>query len=149
MKKLQQWWGAATLSAVLTISASAQDPISTYSQTIQMSDLEKHLRYIASDELEGRDTGSEGAKKAAEYIAKHFETLGLKPIVPSSQGPSYYQPFTLYKKGWKMAYVQVGNHKKHSFKTFIQMDLSMYPQPKTYPLPLSVMVYPEHTPIKM
>lgn len=134
MKKLQQWWGAATLSAVLTISASAQDPISTYSQTIQMSDLEKHLRYIASDELEGRDTGSEGAKKAAEYIAKHFETLGLKPIVPSSQGPSYYQPFTLYKKGWKMAYVQVGNHKKTFFQDFYPNGLVNVPTAKDLPI---------------
>ena len=37
-----------------------------------------HIEYLASDELEGRETGSEGHHKAAEYVAEQFQTLGLK-----------------------------------------------------------------------
>lgn len=41
--------------------------------------LRQDVGYLASDELEGRETGSEGEKKAGEFIAKRFEKLGLEP----------------------------------------------------------------------
>src|SRR5688500_9342711 len=37
------------------------------------------LTYIASDELEGRDTPSKGLDLAAKYIAEHLNKLGIKP----------------------------------------------------------------------
>lgn len=46
--------------------------------------------YLASDYLEGRESGSEGEILAAEYIAHRFEKLGLKP---AGTGGSWYQPF--------------------------------------------------------
>ncbi|HET8549442.1 MAG TPA: hypothetical protein VFL57_15625, partial [Bryobacteraceae bacterium] len=39
----------------------------------------KHVEYLASDKLEGRNTGSPGHRKAAEYVAAEFERAGLKP----------------------------------------------------------------------
>src|SRR4029078_5024292 len=41
--------------------------------------LEQHVTYLASDELDGRRTGTAGANEAAKYIAKEFERLGLRP----------------------------------------------------------------------
>ncbi|HWS90606.1 MAG TPA: M28 family peptidase [Pyrinomonadaceae bacterium] len=41
--------------------------------------LRAHLKYIASDELEGRKTPSKGLDLAAEYIAKQFRAAGLEP----------------------------------------------------------------------
>jgi hypothetical protein len=41
-----------------------------------------HVRFLADDALEGRDTGSPGHRKAAEYVAKQFEALGLRPAAP-------------------------------------------------------------------
>ena len=41
--------------------------------------LQKHVSYLASDELDGRRTGTPGANEAAKYIAKEFERLGLRP----------------------------------------------------------------------
>jgi Zn-dependent M28 family amino/carboxypeptidase len=38
-----------------------------------------HVEFLASDKLEGRNTGSEGHRKAAEYVAAQFERDGLKP----------------------------------------------------------------------
>jgi hypothetical protein len=38
-----------------------------------------HVRVLADDGLEGRDTGSAGHRRAAEYVAREFEKLGLKP----------------------------------------------------------------------
>jgi Zn-dependent M28 family amino/carboxypeptidase len=38
-----------------------------------------YVEFLASDKLEGRNTGSEGHRKAAEYVAAQFEKSGLKP----------------------------------------------------------------------
>jgi Peptidase family M28 len=47
-----------------------------------------YVEYLASDKLEGRNTGSAGHRAAAEYVAAHFEHDGLKPA--GEQG--YIQP---------------------------------------------------------
>ena len=41
-----------------------------------------HVQFLASDELEGRDTGSRGHAIAAQYVASQFAALGLKPGGP-------------------------------------------------------------------
>jgi Peptidase family M28 len=38
-----------------------------------------HIQFLADDKLEGRNTGSEGYRKAVEYVAGEFEKFGLKP----------------------------------------------------------------------
>lgn len=51
--------------------------------------LNKHVSYLASDELKGRLTGSVGEQKAADYISAQFKALGLKPY----SGKTYLQKF--------------------------------------------------------
>ena len=41
------------------------------------SQIKTDVVYLADDLLEGRQTGTEGEKKAANYIAKRFKDLGL------------------------------------------------------------------------
>ncbi|MFN7116338.1 MAG: M28 family peptidase [Saprospiraceae bacterium] len=53
------------------------------------AEVEAHMRFLASDELEGRRTGSRGNNVAARYIATQLELYGVKPV-PGAQG--YYQP---------------------------------------------------------
>jgi hypothetical protein len=48
-------------------------------QNISVSDLKKHIYYLASDVLKGRGTSTEEEKMAADYIAKEFKKYGLKP----------------------------------------------------------------------
>jgi len=38
-----------------------------------------HVQALANDSLAGRDTGSEGYKKAAAYVVDQFQRAGLKP----------------------------------------------------------------------
>jgi hypothetical protein len=38
-----------------------------------------HIQFLADDKLEGRNTGSPGFLKAAQYVTAQFEKLGLKP----------------------------------------------------------------------
>lgn len=44
------------------------------------SRLRKHVEYLASEELEGRLTGTPGSRKAADYIAGRLESWGAKPL---------------------------------------------------------------------
>jgi hypothetical protein len=39
----------------------------------------EHVKYLASDDLEGRANGSPGLEKAADYIAARFRAAGLQP----------------------------------------------------------------------
>ena len=54
---------------------------------IQPSSLRDDLKFIASDELEGRDSPSHGLDLAADYIAAQFRRAGLEP----GAGDSYFQ----------------------------------------------------------
>ena len=47
---------------------------------ISEEDLSQTLKYLSSDELQGRKTGSEGIEKAAVYIENIFENEGIKPF---------------------------------------------------------------------
>ncbi|HXE63651.1 MAG TPA: M28 family metallopeptidase [Bryobacteraceae bacterium] len=54
-----------------------------------------HVEYLASDALEGRNTGSEGHRKAAEYVASQFAQAGLKP---AGENGSFIQPVSFLTK---------------------------------------------------
>lgn len=41
--------------------------------------IKEDVTFLADDALKGRETGTEGERKAADYIAKRFEELGLSP----------------------------------------------------------------------
>ena len=50
----------------------------------------RHVAYLASDALQGRDAGEPGGWKAAEYVAEAFRSYGLAPA-----GSSFFQEFSL------------------------------------------------------
>lgn len=45
-----------------------------YMKTITSEELKKHLTIVASDEMEGRETGSEGQKKAGKYLIDQYKS---------------------------------------------------------------------------
>jgi Zn-dependent M28 family amino/carboxypeptidase len=51
-----------------------------------------HVQFLADDSLEGRDTGSRGFEKAADYMAEQFRAAGLQPA--GSDG--YRQPMDFH-----------------------------------------------------
>ena len=44
---------------------------------VKKSNIKNDVSFLADDSLEGRQTGTDGEKKAANYIAKRFKDLGL------------------------------------------------------------------------
>jgi Zn-dependent M28 family amino/carboxypeptidase len=84
--------------AVCSLSAFAQKkraprfPTAEIDKMVTLSETEVHLRFLASDEMRGRDTGSPELEIAAAYIAREFQRWGIK-TVPGAQG--YFQPVPL------------------------------------------------------
>ncbi|HZB24950.1 MAG TPA: M28 family peptidase [Vicinamibacterales bacterium] len=61
-------------------------------ERIQAEQLARDLKFLASDELEGRNTPSAGFDKAADYIAARLAKAGLKPL--GDEG-SFFQRYTM------------------------------------------------------
>jgi hypothetical protein len=72
--------------AVTACSPKVKYPIALPKQNIAMD-----IITLSSDEMEGREIGTEGEKKAAEYISNRFKTLGLTPM---GDNQTYFQHFT-------------------------------------------------------
>ncbi|WP_298393582.1 M28 family metallopeptidase [Flavobacterium sp.] len=88
--------GTKTSSATKT---SKPLDVQSYVNSITADELRTNLTVVASDEMEGRNTGSEGQKKAGNYIIEQYKKIG----VPFPKGAdSYYQkvPSEYMKKGF-------------------------------------------------
>jgi hypothetical protein len=108
---LQRWLAVV---ALLTVTATAQTvklplPPAEATASITASELKKHLSFIASDELGGRYTFSEGNRKAAAYLASQLASYGYRGA--ASDG-SFLQP------------VPLGYRKVEVDKTSLTLDLA-------------------------
>ena len=63
-------------------------------ETPKQITIKDDVMFLSNDSLEGRQTGSEGEQKAAQYIAKRFADLGLQP--KGTDG--YFQSFSFKPK---------------------------------------------------
>lgn len=74
---------------------------------IQIDQLRKDLFFIASDEMGGRDTPSEGLNRAAQFIADRLQRAGIKP---GGDDNTYFQTFDLrrYKVDSAQTRVEMG-----------------------------------------
>ena len=94
--------GALLLS--LTLAAQDRAPLPTtddearaLAATITTDDLRRHLTVLSSDEMEGRETGQPGQKRAAEYIAGQLRDMGF-PAAGEDDG--YFQTITFSRQNW-------------------------------------------------
>jgi Zn-dependent M28 family amino/carboxypeptidase len=71
---------------VFAANVSAQDSVS--SAGITPKEIDAHLRFLASDLLEGRAPATRGGRLAEEYIASQLQAFGVAPGVGDT---SYYQ----------------------------------------------------------
>jgi len=73
---------AAMFASRGAATAEAKERKKTSAEAIPAPDaqmIRAHVKFLASDLLEGRGTGQRGGDLAAEYIGAHFESYGLKP----------------------------------------------------------------------
>ncbi|MBS1738083.1 MAG: M28 family peptidase [Bacteroidetes bacterium] len=88
------------------VSFSQNDQGWKYAKTITQQGLKAQLSIIASAEMEGRETGTEGQRKAAAYIESQFKALGLKS--PSTL-KGYQQHYPLYSDSLIPGKLKIGN----------------------------------------
>jgi Zn-dependent M28 family amino/carboxypeptidase len=77
------------LSLFVVLLALVQD-LDKSALTIKADEIKKHQVYLSSDELEGREAGSEGGHKAALYLAIQASKRGLKP---GGVDGTFFHPF--------------------------------------------------------
>src|SRR5215204_5410943 len=75
--------GAALALLLLPATLAAQSK-----PAITAGEIDAHLRFLASDLLEGRAPGTRGGRLTAEYIATQLRAYGVEPGVNGS----YFQP---------------------------------------------------------
>lgn len=104
------------LSLLPAITFSQQNDAMKYASTITRYDLKKHLQIVAGAEMEGRETSTEGQKKAAKYIESQFKSVGL--VAPEKLN-GYQQTYPLYKDSLLKSSLKVGKKKFEFGKDYI------------------------------
>lgn len=77
------------------VKKNEQTSISSFNKAT----IKKHLYTLASDEMEGRATGSPGIEKAAQYIENEFKKIGL----------SFYDNLTSYRQNFEHNNIKMFN----------------------------------------
>ncbi len=81
--------------AILLLGAAAgpgAEDVARAARTIEAPALRAHVKFLASDLLEGRLPGTRGDRLARAYVAARFEALGLEPAAP---GGGWFQEVPL------------------------------------------------------
>lgn len=93
---------SALIAAAFAFAADAAPPVAapalltpaekSAARQIRAELIRAHVRFLASDLLEGRGPASRGDRLAEEYIAAQMEGLGLEPAAP---GGGWFQRFDI------------------------------------------------------
>jgi hypothetical protein len=76
---------------LITSSAFAQTSSQPSTSTFNGQSWWNYVKVLADDNMEGRDTGSEGLKQAEAYVVEQIKADGLQPAGTNG----YYQPVKL------------------------------------------------------
>lgn len=80
----------ASPSTPTDTTATTAHPEDTANSEISAADLRDKVGFLANEQQQGRMTGSNGAKQAADYIAARFQNAQLKP---AGDDNTYFQKF--------------------------------------------------------
>ncbi len=97
-KALSTTWSLLLLAAV---SLNAQAPTTSpaiFAKTIEPATLKQHLYELTSPQYEGRETGTEGQRKAALYLSGTLAKTGLSPVKGFE---NYQQAIQFHSQAWK------------------------------------------------
>ncbi|HFA50657.1 MAG TPA: M28 family peptidase [Bacteroidetes bacterium] len=85
--------GASPKNTILTATGNA----APFAAVITAGEMKSYLETLASDEMQGRETGTEGQRKAAKFIEDHFRELGF-PAIGDDGG--YQQKIAFTAENW-------------------------------------------------
>jgi hypothetical protein len=113
-------------SSTTTINNTTISP-EPFAKTITSENLKKHLSILASDEFEGRETGTTGNEKAAKYIAEEFKRMGIPPVV---NGDSYFQNVVFNWSQWDDIGIEVNGKRFRHLWEFISFPTRNHDLPQ-------------------
>jgi hypothetical protein len=94
------------LISIISITLLAQSCSVDYDY-IDKNDLKNYIEILASDSLDGRYTGSIGQKKAAHFLAREYENIGLEKFT----NDSYFECFNVESSKWNEVYIKTDTEK--------------------------------------
>jgi Zn-dependent M28 family amino/carboxypeptidase len=107
-----------TFSSIYAVGQKTKAPKipdpTPFAKTITAEDLKKHLYIVAGPEMEGRETATEGQRKAAAYIENYFKSLGLAP----GNKESFQQQYPVFQDSLVNASIEVNGKKFEVNKDF-------------------------------
>src|SRR5690606_36539751 len=74
--------GSTKIEQTTTLGTKSESTTTSKSEETGFANAERvgeMMNYLASNDLKGRDSGSEGIEMAAKYIENHFKSYGVKP----------------------------------------------------------------------
>lgn len=86
-----------------------------FANSITAEELKGYLTVLASDEYEGRETGQEGQRKAAKFIAEKFASYG---IPPKGENGTYFQEISFYNQKWSTLTLEVNGQRYKNMYDF-------------------------------
>lgn len=92
-----------------------------FANSITEGDLKKHLYTVAGKDFEGRETATEGQRKAASYIENFFKSIGL---LPGNSG-SYQMDYPVFQDSMLKAGFEL-NNQPYQYKEDFDLNLSNY-----------------------
>ncbi len=88
--------------AASSTPAAPADYATQYAERyVTQEHLRRDLSVLASDEYEGRETGTKGQKMAAAYISKQFADDSLQAPVAANTANPYLQTFGMERSAWQ------------------------------------------------
>lgn len=94
---------------------TVKDIPTQFAERITAEDLEALLTVIASDEMQGRETGTEGQRKAADFIAQKFSDLDLPR---KGENNSYFQEIAYTAESWLKMKLSVNGVEQKNMRQF-------------------------------
>ena len=82
---------AIAASPLRTETKTTQPATASATAPISAKDLRAHVDFLASETLEGRLTGSEGARKASEYLSEQLHAI--PDVKPAGDDNTFFQSF--------------------------------------------------------
>ena len=104
--------------------SNGQNPLFEFANTVTVDELEKHVYFLASDEMEGRQSGSEGAEAAALYAADFFKKQNLDGFFPGAE--LFFQKFDMEKRELKECFLKNEHAQVNNWKAFLEISNDFY-----------------------
>src|SRR6516165_7502713 len=107
-------FGMSFLASLPDLDLHADEPKANQ-PAVSIERIRGDVKYLASDELQGRGIGSRGEDLAVDYIARQFEKAGLKP---AGKRGTFFQavPLVMVTTGPKATLAVIKNDQTVAFK---------------------------------